>query len=160
MFTLRLWLGLKSSETRHLPTPRLKAQTAITLLLLGIAGCRCLAEPMPVYPTVGPAEPENVGFLVVYSATEPYEDGELMFYTHTDYDLYSSRGVFLKRIRNSIVKGDETPEKVPLPPGHYLVQAESETDGIVRVPVIIAYGRTTIVNLEGDRRGSGRRARR
>jgi hypothetical protein len=160
MFTLRLWLGLKSSETRHLPTPRLKTQTAIALLLLGIAGCRCLAEPMPVYPTVGPAEPENVGFLVVYSATEPYNDGDLMYYTHTDYDLYSSRGIFLKKIRNSIVKGDEVPEKVPLPPGRYLVQAESENDGIVRVPVIIAYGRTTIVNLEGDRRGSGRRARR
>jgi hypothetical protein len=109
---------------------------------------------MPVYPTAGPAEPEHVGYLIVYSATEPYEDGETMYYTHTDYDLYSSRGVFLKKIRNSIERGDETPERIPLASGHYLVQAESETDGIVRVPVIITDGRTTVVNLEGDRRGS------
>ena len=112
---------------------------------------------MPVYPTVGPSGPEHGGYLIVYSATEPYEDGEIMYYTHTDYDLYSSRGVFLKKIRNSIVRGDENPERVPLAPGRYLVQAESETDGIVRVPVIIADGRTTVVNLEGDRRG-GRRS--
>lgn len=114
---------------------------------------------MPIYPTVGPSEPEHVGYLIVYSATEPYEDGEIMYYTHTDYDLYSWRGVFLKKIRNSIVRGDETPERVPLAPGRYLVQAESETDGIVRVPVIITARRTTIVNLEGDRRGSRRRGR-
>jgi hypothetical protein len=114
---------------------------------------------MPVYPTVGPSEPEHVGYLVVYSATEPYEDGEIMYYTHTDYDLYSSRGVFLKRIRNSIEREDETPERVPLAPGRYLVQAESETDGIVRVPVVIDNGRTTVVNLEADRRGGGRNRR-
>lgn len=109
---------------------------------------------MPVYPTVGPAEPEHVGYLVVYSATEPFNDGDRIVYTHTDYDLYSWRGAFLKKIRNSIVKGDEVPERIPLTPGRYLVQAESETDGLVRVPVIIADGRTTVVNLEGDRRGS------
>ncbi len=115
---------------------------------------------MPVYPTVGPAEPEHVGYLVVYSATEASEDGEVMYYTHTDYELYSARGSFLKKIRNSIVKGDETPEKVRLAPGRYLVEAQSETNGIVRVPVIVADGRTTVVNLEGDRRGGGRTAER
>ena len=114
---------------------------------------------MPVYSTVGPAEHEHLGYLVVYSATEPFNDGDRIFYTHTDYDLYSWRGGFLKRIRNSIVKGDEIPERIPLAAGRYLVQAESETDGIVRVPVIIADGRTTVVNLEGDRRGSGRNER-
>jgi hypothetical protein len=131
----------------------------MALLLLAMGNCPSLAAPMPVYPTVGPSEPEHVGYLIVYSATEPYEDGEIMYYTHTDYDLYSSRGVFLKKIRNSIVRGDENPERVRLAPGRYLVQAESETDGIVRVPVMIGDGRTTVVNLEGDRRGGGRNRR-
>lgn len=130
------------------------------LLLLVITVGFAWAAPMPVYPAIGPAEPEHVGYLVVYSATEASEDGEVMYYTHTDYKLYSSGGSFLKKIRNSIVKGDETPEKIPLAPGHYLVEAQSETNGIVRVPVIIADGRTTVVNLEGDRRGGGRAAER
>ena len=159
MFTLRSWPEFKSSTIKHSATRRLKSRTAMALLLLAIGSCPCLAAPMPVYPTVGPSEPEHVGYLIVYSATEPYEDGEIMYYTHTDYDLYSSRGVFLKKIRNSIVRGDETPERVPLAPGRYLVQAESETDGIVRVPVMIGDERTTVVNLEGDRRGSGRNRR-
>jgi len=159
MFTLRRLLGFRYSNINHLPTQRLKSRTAITLLVLSIAGSSCLAAPMPVYSTVGPSEPEHVGYLVVYSATEPFNDGDVIYYTHTDYDLYSWRGLFLKKIRNSIVKGDEVPERVPLAPGRYLVQAESETDGIVRVPVIIADGRTTVVNLEGDRRGSRRSGR-
>ena len=159
MFTLRPWLGFRYSNINDSPRWRLKSQTLVVLLVLSIGGSSCLAAPMPVYPTVGPAEPEHVGYLVVYSATEPFNDGDVIYYTHTDYDLYSSRGVFLKKIRNSIVKGDEIPERIPLATGRYLVQAESETEGIVRVPVIIADGRTTVVNLEGDRRGSRRSGR-
>src|SRR5579884_2797287 len=126
--------------------------------LVALAAGSSMAGLIPVYPTVGPSEPEHVGYLVVYSATEASDDGDVMRYTHTDYELYSPRGVFLKKIRNSIIKGDETPEKISLAPGRYLVEAQSETEGIVRVPVIIADGRTTTVNLEGDRRGSGRSA--
>jgi len=127
--------------------------------LLFVAATQCsIAAPMPVWPTVGPSEPLHVGYLVVYSATEPFNDGDLMYYTHTDYELYSTAGRFLKKIRNSIVRGDETPERVPLAPGRYLVEAESEYEGIVRVPVIIADGRTTVVNLENDRRGGSRRS--
>jgi hypothetical protein len=81
-----------------------------------------------------------------------------MYYAHTDYKLYSAAGAFLKKIRNSIEKEDEIPERVSLPPGRYLVEAQSENEGIVRVPVIIAEGRTTVVNLEGDRRGRDRRS--
>src|ERR1700746_3185772 len=123
MFTLHSWLGFRCFNIDHSPTPRLKSRTGITLLLLSLAGYSCLAAPMPVYPTVGPAEPEHVGYLIVYSATEPFNDGDRIVYTHTDYDLYSWRGAFLKKIRNSIVKGDEIPERVPLAPGRYLVQA-------------------------------------
>ena len=159
MFTLRSWLGFRCFNSNHLAASRLRFRTGSTLLLLSIVTCGCLAAPMPVYPTVGPAEPEHVGYLMVYSATRPFNDGDTIYYTHTDYDLYSSRGAHLKTVRNSIVVGDEIPTKVPLAPGRYLVQAESETDFMVRVPVIIADGRTTVVNLEGDRRGSRRSER-
>jgi len=135
---------------------RTKHGSVLGLLLLMLTIGPASAGPMPTLPLVGPSEPEHVGFLVVYTATEPFNDGDLMYYTHTDYELYSARGAFLKKIRNSIVKGDETPERVPLAPGRYLVEAQSENEGIVRVPVIIADGRTTVVNLENDRRGRRR----
>ena len=113
-----------------------------------------------MWPEVGPAEPAQVGYLVVYSATEPFNDGDMMYYTHTDYELYSRGGTHLKTVRNSIVKGDEVPEKISLAPGKYLVHARSECEGWVYVPVRIEYGRTTIVNLEQDRQGSRRTASR
>jgi hypothetical protein len=160
MATTHLFLEVKNTSVAYARRLRLKFVTILLLSLMSVAVGPSIAGPMPVYPTVGPSEPEHVGYLIVYTATEPFNDGDLMYYTHTDYELYSHRGVFLKKIRNSIVKGDETPERVPLTPGRYLVQAQSETDGIVRVPVIIADGRTTVVNLESDRRGSGRSARR
>jgi len=156
MVTLSKLLGRHTPKVGPSQGLHLKSLAAVTLLLLGLTAELCIARPMPVYPTVGPSEPEHVGYLVVYSATRPSDDGDVMYYTHTDYELYSARGSFLRRVRNSIVTGDETPEKVPLAPGRYIVEAESETDGIVRVPIIIADGRTTVVNLEGDRRGRGR----
>jgi hypothetical protein len=134
-----------------------KLLTVLICLLISLTAGSCFAGPMPILPTVGPSEPEHIGYLIVYSATEASNDGDVMYYTHTDYELYSARGVFLKKIRNSIVKGDETPERVPLAPGRYLVEAQSEADGIVRVPVVVADGRTTVVNLENDRRGRDRR---
>ncbi len=124
------------------------------LIPLFFAGaCLGWAEPMPVLPVAGPAEEPHLGYLVVYSATEASDDGDVMYYTHTDYKLYAPGGAFLRNVRNSIIKGDEAPEKIPLRPGRYLVEAQSENQGIVRVPVIIADGKTTVVNLEGDRRG-------
>jgi hypothetical protein len=157
MYTLRSSLGSKSPGIADSPGRRSKLQIGVALLLLGVVSYPCHSAAMPLYPTVGPAEPEHVGYLMVYSATRPFNDGDTIYYTHTDYDLYSWRGAHLKNIRNSIVVGDEIPTRVPLAPGRYLIQAESETDGIVRVPVIIADGRTTVVNLEGDRRGRDRR---
>ena len=41
-------------------------------------------------PPVGPDDREHTGYLVVYTATEPVNDGDVMDYTHTDYKLYSS----------------------------------------------------------------------
>jgi hypothetical protein len=160
MATTHLFPEARITNVAYARRLQLKFATVLLFSLVSLTVGSSFAGPMPVYPTVGPSEPEHIGYLIVYTATEPFNDGDLMYYTHTDYELYSGRGVFLRKIRNSIVKGDETPEKVPLAPGRYLVEAQSETNGVVRVPVIIADGRTTVVNLENDRRGSGRSARR
>ena len=76
-----------------------------------------------------------------------------MYYPHSDYRLYTTDGHFIKTIHNSISRNDETPERVALPSGQYIVRAISEIDGPVEVPVTIATGRTTVVNLESSRRG-------
>jgi hypothetical protein len=134
---------------------------ALLLIALGSMAAASVGKAggLRTLPAVGPAEPGHTGYLLVYTATEPTDDGDVMYYTHTDYRLYSSSGVFLKTIRNSIVKGDEVPETVRLAPGRYIIHAQSETEGYVAVPVVIADGRKTVVNLEGDRRGRNQASR-
>jgi len=126
---------------------------ALTLTSLVIGGCG--GERFTVLSPVGP-EPlqrSNSGYLQVYSATEEFNDGGTMYYPHSDYRLYTSSRQFIKTVHNYITKSDEIPERVILSSGQYLVRATSEIDGPVEVRVTIAAGRTTIVNLEGDRRG-------
>lgn len=90
-----------------------------------------------------------VGTLEVFSATEQVPDGEDTYrYPHTDYEIYNANGKHLKWVRNGALQLDENPTDVTLPKGRYIVQAQSETGGLVRVPVVIGTGRTTVVNLE------------
>jgi len=128
---------------------------SVTIALLLFAGRCVVAQSAETLPTVGPTESTPVGTLIVYSSTERFDDGDTIYYTHTNYKLYSPRGSFLRTVQNSIAKGDETPERVPLPPGQYVVEAKSRKLGIVRVPVMIADGRTTVVNLQSDRGRAG-----
>ncbi len=46
---------------------------------------------------------------------------------------------------------DESPERVALPVGTYYVLAQSDSDGLVKVAVVIKGGQTTVVNLEHGR---------
>lgn len=115
----------------------------------------CADENLTVLPPVGPEQLERsyAGYLSVYSATEEFNDGGTMYYPHSDYRLYTNDKHFIKMIHNSISGNDESPQRVILPSGQYIVHALSEIDGPVEVPVTIATGRTTIVHLESSRRG-------
>ena len=115
----------------------------------------CAGEKTTMLRPVGPdpAGPSSIGYLVVNTATEEVNDGNVMYYPHTGYTIYTSSGHYLKSIENHISNDDESPEHVSLPAGSYVVRARSEIDGAVNVPVTIAAGRTTAVNLEGSRRG-------
>jgi hypothetical protein len=155
-----IWFA-KDNQFAFSPRQSRGSRLALLLIALGSMAAASVANAggLRALPAVGPAEPEHTGYLVVYTATEPTDDGDVMYYTHTDYRLYSSSGVFLKTIKNSIVKGDEVPETVRLAPGRYMIHAQSETEGYVAVPVVIADGRKTVVNLEGDRRGRNQASR-
>jgi len=114
-------------------------------------GCTTARTPVVLAP-VGPARPEQqagvaTGYLQVYSAAWPYFDG-VYYYPHTDYRIYSEDGTLLERVRNATAWMDENPALVRLAVGRYVVEAESESYGWVRVPVVIENGRTTPVRLE------------
>jgi hypothetical protein len=88
------------------------------------------------------------GLLVVYSATDPFNDGDVLYYAHSSYAIYTTAGRLFKNVENHISKSDEIPEVVTLPAGSYVIEARSERNGYVRVRVVIKAGRQTILDLE------------
>lgn len=114
-----------------------------------------VAHAGPVLPAVGPTPPGvydkvSCGYLKVFSRTEQTQWGEGSYYNvHTAYWIYDSTGKRMT-IDNHDSTIDETPQKVELAPGKYVVKAWSDNDGLVTVPVIVKLARTTTVNLEED----------
>ena len=88
------------------------------------------------------------GYLLVYSATDEFSDGDLIFNAHSSYSIHTTDGKLFKNVENHISRSDEIPELVTLPSGSYTVEARSGNNGYVRVPVQIKSGRQTIVDLD------------
>ena len=88
------------------------------------------------------------GYLLVYSATDPFNDGDLVFNAHSSYSVYTPDGKLFKNVENHISWSDEIPEVVTIPVGSYVIEARSERDGYVRVRIVIKAGRQTILNLD------------
>ena len=139
--------------------PHLYKNTCAAIILFGIlALVGCASAPIEVLQPVGPkprdAEQSKplLGYLKVYSNTESYNDGDVMYYPHSGYSIYTNERKRIKIVANHISNNDETPEVVPIPIGNYYILAQSEVDGLVHVPVIIKAGRVTVVNLEASSR--------
>ena len=88
------------------------------------------------------------GSLVVYSATDAFDDGDVPYYAHSSYTIHTTNGKLFKNVENHISNGDEIPEVVILPVGSYVIEARSERDGYVRVRIGIKAGRQTILDLD------------
>ena len=95
------------------------------------------------------------GSLVVYSATDAFEDGDVPYYAHSSYAIYATNGKLFKNVENHISRSDEIPEVVTLPVGLYVIEARSEREGYVRVRVVIKAGRRTILDLDSRESPSG-----
>src|SRR4029450_7099253 len=63
------------------------------------------------------------GSLVVYSATDPFDDRPAPCYPHSSYTIYTADGKRFKNVENHISRSDEIPERVSLPAGSYIVEA-------------------------------------
>jgi hypothetical protein len=90
------------------------------------------------------------GSLVVYSATDAFEDGDVPYYAHSSYAIYTTNGKLFKNVANYISSSDEIPEVVTLPVGSYVIEARSERDGYVRMRIVIKAGRQTILDLDAS----------
>jgi hypothetical protein len=88
------------------------------------------------------------GYLLVYSATDPVDDGDLVFNVHSSYSVYTTDGKLFKNVENHISRSDEIPELVSLPVGAYIVGARSANDGYIRLRVVIKPGQRTTLALD------------
>jgi hypothetical protein len=88
------------------------------------------------------------GYLLVYSATDEFSDGDLVFNAHSSYLIYTTDGKSFKNVENHMSRSDEIPERVSLPAGSYIVEARSSNNGYVRVRVVIKPSRQTVLDLD------------
>jgi len=95
------------------------------------------------------------GSLVVFSATDAFDDGGVPYNAHSSYAIYTTDRRLFKNVENHISRSDEIPEVVTLPAGSYVIEARSERDGYVLVPIIIKTGRQTIVDLDSRESARG-----
>ncbi len=135
--------------------------SVIALLSLSLAGAALAKET--VLPTVGPETEQFhgplVGYLRVFTATTQVETGDTTWeYPHTDYKVCAPSGKVVAFVPNSVGDLSGAPATVELPPGKYLVHAESDRNGFVAVPVIVKGGHTTVVDLESQHIGGYRDA--
>ena len=88
------------------------------------------------------------GYLLVYSATDEFSDGDLVFNAHSSYSIYTSDGKLFKSVENHMSRSDEIPERVSLPAGSYVVEARSADNGYVRVPMVVKANRRTVIDVD------------
>jgi hypothetical protein len=86
------------------------------------------------------------GYLIVYSATDRFDDGGTFYYPHSSYSIYRADGKFFKNVENHISRSDEIPALVILPAGSYTILLRSENRGYIRLPIVITPGRRTILD--------------
>jgi hypothetical protein len=119
---------------------------------------RSVLSPGPIKPghlDYGTQLPQ--GFLIVYSATDEFNDGGVLYYAHSSYAIYTTDEKLFKSVENHISRSDEIPEIVTLPVGSYLVEARSEKEGYVRVRIVIKGGQQTILDLDSGEKETPRR---
>jgi hypothetical protein len=138
-----------TSLLRYVTTRNLAVAMFVAVALLGTTRG---SEAEKTALTMGKAKAGQLsqGSLVVYSATDASEDGDLPYYAHSSYAIYTTNGKLFKSVENHMSRSDEIPEFVRLPVGSYTIEARSEKDGYLRVCVVIKTGVLTVLDLDGE----------
>ncbi|HYG34723.1 MAG TPA: hypothetical protein VEC99_08065 [Clostridia bacterium] len=131
---------------------RIKGRVAVTtLLLLLLCSCATTDQTLvlaPVGPPPKSASHGKEGYLQVFSATTPVNDGGIQYLPHSSYRIYRPDGQFVKAVRNHMTQSDQAPQRVVLPAGEYYVVAAAEGFGVVKVPVLIKGAQLTLIYLD------------
>lgn len=108
-----------------------------------------------VHAVVADRGKENLGTLVVYTETDTFMDGDFPYFPHRPYKILSRDGRLVRQEQNHVGKNDETPTRVDLPAGTYLIQTRTTRKGQIEFFVIIDAGTITEVDVGKllDRRG-------
>ena len=132
---------------RHVTPRNLAVAMFVAVALLGTTRG---SETEKMAPATGTEKAGQLsqGSLVVYSATDAFDDGDVPYYPHSSYAIYTTNGKLFKNVENHISNSDEIPGVVILPVGSYVIEARSERDGYVRVRIGIKAGRQTILDLD------------
>lgn len=117
-------------------------------MLTGCATSNTSLNLAPVGPDTAGNSLVTSGQLIVRTATEPHNDGNIVYSPHTGYAIYDATGKKVQFVQNRVGATDGTPMLVTLPRGEYTIEAQSEGYGRVRVPIVIEGGRLTRVYLE------------
>jgi hypothetical protein len=99
-----------------------------------------------IQPKVNDQAVLSRGYLIVYSATDRFDDGGTFYYPHSSYAIYTTDGKFFRNVENHISRSDEIPALVTLPAGSYTILLRSENRGYIRLPIVITSGRRTILD--------------
>ncbi len=133
--------------------------TSVRYTILLLAGICALAvscvqngriSPGPVLTTVEPSGPLHAptGYLIVYTETRAFLDGDVSYYPHQPYRIYDERGGLVQRVNNHRSDYDEKPTTVELPAGEYFVVPEGGGAARPRIGVVIKGGEVTRVDVE------------
>jgi len=99
----------------------------------------------------GSTEPlDRTGRLVVYTYTHAVDDGGIFYYPHRPYELLDRRGNLVRRVVNHRGENDETPMRIDLAPGTYLVRTESDRSETLEFLVNIETGKLTELDVPAE----------
>ncbi len=128
-------------------------KSMLLIVQLAFFGSPILVKAGQRDSSTGPIQPElndqaelRQGYLLVYSATDRFDDGGTFYYPHSSYSIYTADGKFFKNVENRISRSDEIPSLVALPAGSYIILLRSENRGYIRLPIVITAGRRMILD--------------
>jgi len=103
-----------------------------------------------VIGSVEPLVPKDLGILVVRTETFEYQENwdDFTYFPHRPYDLLDRNGRLLRRVRNHVGEMDETPARLSLPPGTYLIRTRTSDGETVELFATVETGRVTEVDVE------------
>ena len=103
-------------------------------------------------PSDSPVTGSGNGTLIVYSGFKRNADFNIRDSNrpeHSDYQILSADGTFLRRVHNVTKTIFEDAVPVALAPGKYEIVARANGYGTLTIPVRVEAQQTTVVHLEG-----------